>query len=92
MPNEKKYNPVTSKIADELEQIVGARYIIYGDEEKLEPYSHDEVSGAEYAHMPEVVVRPRTAHEISKIMKLANPHIHMVMYVFPLYSLLNPMS
>jgi len=70
--SEKKYNPVTPKIVDELKQIVGARYVIYGDEEKLQPYSHDEVPGAEYAHMPEVVVRPATAEEIGAIMKLAN--------------------
>ena len=72
MINDKKYNPVTPEIAAELRAIVGARYIIYGDEEKLEPYSHDEVPGKEYAHMPEVVVRPRTAEEIAAIMKLAN--------------------
>jgi len=70
--NEKKYNPVTPKIVDELKAIVGEKYVIYGDEEKLEPYSHDEVPGDEYAHMPEVVVRPRTAEEIAAIMKLAN--------------------
>jgi len=70
--SEKKYNPVTPKIVDELKQIVGARYVIYGDEEKLQPYSHDEVPGAEYAHTPEAVVRPATAEEIGAIMKLAN--------------------
>jgi glycolate oxidase len=70
--SEKKYNPVTPKIVDELKHIVGARYVIYGDEEKLQPYSHDEVPGAEYAHMPEAVVRPATAEEIGAIMKLAN--------------------
>jgi len=70
--SEKKYNPVTPKIVDELKQIVGTRYVIYGDEEKLQPYSHDEVPGAEYAHMPEAVVRPATAEEIGAIMKLAN--------------------
>ncbi len=72
MRSEKKYNPVTPKIVDELKRIVGSRYVIYGDEEKLQPYSHDEVPGAEYAHMPEVVVRPASAEEIGAIMKLAN--------------------
>ncbi len=66
------YNPVTAEIIDELEDIVGRRYVISGDEEKLEPYSHDEIVGREYAHAPEAVVRPRTAEEISKILKLAN--------------------
>ena len=70
--SEKKYNPVTTEIADELKSIVGDKFVIFDDEEKLEPYSHDEIPGTEYRAMPEVVVRPRTAEEISKIMKLAN--------------------
>jgi glycolate oxidase len=70
--DKKKYNPVGPRIVDKLRAIVGTKYVIYGDEEKLEPYSHDEVPGKEYAHMPEVVVRPRTAEEIAAIMKLAN--------------------
>lgn len=72
MKGKKKYNPVTPKITDKLRAIVGAKYVIYGDKEKLESYSHDEVPGKEYAHMPEVVVRPRAAEEIAAIMKLAN--------------------
>ncbi len=67
-----KYQIVTPAIVDELAKIVGAQYIIFGDEDKLEPFSHDEVVGRAYAHMPEVVVRPRTAEEISAIIKLAN--------------------
>ena len=69
---ELSYNPVTPRIADELRKIVGKRYVIYDDAEKLEPYSHDEVPDPAYAHMPECVARPRTAEEIAAIMKLAN--------------------
>ena len=65
------YGQVTKAIIDELAQIVGERFVIT-DEEKLEPYSHDEVAEKEYAHMPEVVVRPRTAQEIAEIVKFAN--------------------
>lgn len=72
MKNKKKYNPVGPRVVDELRAIVGAKYVICGDKEKLEPYSHDEIPGKEYAHTPEVVVRPRTAEEIAAIMKLAN--------------------
>ena len=72
MASKTKYNPVTEEIADQLRAIVGEKYVIYGDVERLSPYSHDETPGAEYAHMPEVLVRPRSAAEISKIMKLAN--------------------
>jgi len=66
------YNPVTPKIADALRAIVGERYVIYDDPEKLDPYSHDEVPDPEYAHMPEAVVRPDSAEQIAAILKLAN--------------------
>ncbi|MFW6041980.1 MAG: FAD-binding oxidoreductase [Guyparkeria sp.] len=67
-----RYNQLTPEIVRALIEIVGERYVLHGDAEKLEPYSHDEVPDPEYAHMPDAVVRPRTAEEISKIMKLAN--------------------
>ena len=44
-----EYNPVTPKITAKLKAIVGKKYVIYDDEEKLEPYSHDEIPGTEYA-------------------------------------------
>ena len=55
-----------------LGEIVGAKYVIYGDAEKLEAYSHDEVAEKKYAVMPQCVVRPQSAGEIAAIMKLAN--------------------
>jgi glycolate oxidase len=67
-----KYNPVTARIVEDLRRIVGERYVIHGDEEKLEPFSHDEIPDRHYAHMPEVVVRPGSAEQIAEIMKLAN--------------------
>ena len=70
--SETKYNPVTPEIAAELREIVGEKYVVFDDPERLEPYSHDEVPDPQYAHMPEALVRPRTAEEISTIVKLAN--------------------
>ena len=67
-----KYRKVSQDIAGELRRITGDRYVIFGDEEKLEPYSHDEIPGKKYRSMPEILVRPETAEEISEIMKLAN--------------------
>jgi glycolate oxidase len=67
-----EYNPVTPAIVDELRRIVGEKYVVFGDPEKLEPYSHDEIAEPQYAHMPDCLVRPRTAEEIAAIMKLAN--------------------
>jgi len=69
---QERYNKVSPEIISELARIVGERFVIHGDEAELEVYSHDEVAEESYAHLPEVVVRPRTAQEISAIIKLAN--------------------
>lgn len=66
------YNKVTPTIVEELQKFVGARNVIYGDPEQLEHYSHDEVADTHYACMPEVVIKPVSAEEISEIMRLAN--------------------
>ncbi|HDQ74012.1 MAG TPA: FAD-binding protein [Chloroflexi bacterium] len=73
---ESPYAPVTPAIADELRAIVGeqegAARVIFDQPERMLDYAHDEVAGEAYAHMPEVVVKPRTAEEIAAIMHLAN--------------------
>ena len=66
-----QYNKVDQEILKILREIVGDQFVIT-DEEKMEAYSHDEVAEEEYAHMPDVVVKPRTAQEIAEIVKLAN--------------------
>jgi glycolate oxidase len=66
------YRPVTPTLVEELQALVGQRYVLYGDPEALVPYSHDEVAGPEHAHLPEVVVKPATAAEIANILRLAN--------------------
>ena len=68
------YNKVTSEVIKELIEILGSKNVIYDNVEAMEQYSHDEVAEKSYAHMPEVVVKPSTAEEISKIMKLANKY------------------
>ncbi len=65
------YNPVTEDIIDELTTILNDKRVIT-DKEKIESYSYDETSQEQYGHMPEVVVMPISAEEISHIMKLAN--------------------
>ncbi len=69
---EQPYNPVTLGLVGQLKQIVGNSYVIHDDPDRLEPYSHDEIPERKYAHMPDVLVRPRTAAEIAAIIKLAN--------------------
>ncbi len=72
MTTDNTYNPVTEEIVDQLRQIVGERYVLFGDAEKLEPYSHDEIPDPKYAAMPEVVVRPESTDQIAAILKLAS--------------------
>ncbi|MCK9483885.1 MAG: FAD-binding protein [Candidatus Marinimicrobia bacterium] len=67
-----EYKKLTPELIDVLRNIVGAKYVLYDDFEKVEPYSHDEVVGEKWAHMPDAVVKPRTAEEIAAIMRLAN--------------------
>lgn len=72
--NPNKYNTVTSEIINELKKIVGEKNI-YVEKEKLEEYSHDEVTDMRYQHLPEVVVKPGNAQEIAQIVKLANQNL-----------------
>ena len=66
-----EYNQVTESIAQELIGIFGAANVYYNDTERLEPYAHDEAAGCA-TRVPEAVVRPKSAEEISQLMKLAN--------------------
>jgi len=72
MDPQTRYHPVTLEIVAELGRIVGKKNVVYGDPERLEPFSHDEIPDPKYAHMPEAVVSPASADQIAKIMKLAN--------------------
>ncbi len=66
-----KYSSVHAALIAKLKTIVGEKYV-WTDPDKLEPYSHDEVTGERYTKNPEAVILPRTAEEIAKIVKLAN--------------------
>lgn len=66
------YSLVTPEITARLEAICGKPYVIYRDAERLEPYSHDEIPGKHYRHMPEAVVRPKCTEEVAAIVRLAN--------------------
>ncbi|MFA6134090.1 MAG: FAD-linked oxidase C-terminal domain-containing protein [Phycisphaerae bacterium] len=74
MAQGKPYNPITPAIVEQLKAIVGERYVVFGDSDRLEPYSHDQIPEARYSHAAEALVRPATADEIAAIMKLANQH------------------
>ncbi len=69
-----KYGEVTPEIIRELEGIAGPRNVIY-DEERMQPYSHDETPAEQFSHMPGVVVKPINTQQIVKIVKLAVEHL-----------------
>jgi glycolate oxidase len=69
--NPYNYTKIDESICTRLREIAGNERVIT-DGEKLEPYSHDETAGVDYTVMPEVVVKPSSAAEISEIVKLAN--------------------
>ena len=54
---------------DRFKAIVGAEYV-YVDKETLDHYAHDETENLHF--LPEVVIKPRTAQEISAILTICN--------------------
>ncbi len=63
---------VSTDIISQFEAIVGQANVII-DAEKRYNYSHDETE--DYSFLPDVVLKPGTAEEISAIMKLCSQHI-----------------
>jgi len=65
-------NNITPSLLEEIKSIVGANYF-FTDEESFAKYGSDETEKLHYS--PQVVVKPRTAEEISKLLILANEHL-----------------
>src|SRR6201996_2302081 len=65
------YNKITPAILTAIKQIVGDGAVITSHAD-LEKYSHDETEDLHY--YPEVVVKPKSAQEVSELMKLCNEH------------------
>ncbi|HVX25127.1 MAG TPA: FAD-linked oxidase C-terminal domain-containing protein [Parafilimonas sp.] len=59
-------------LIEELISICGKENV-FTDEESLDRYGHDETEKLNYA--PDVVVKPTSANEISKILKYCNEHV-----------------
>ena len=65
-----KVKPALSvEIIDEFKNIVGENYVLY-DDETLDRYAHDETENLYY--LPDVVIKPRNAEQISAILKICN--------------------
>lgn len=59
------------QLLDNFRQISGAEHVIV-DEETMNNYAHDETENLHF--LPDVVIRPRTAEELSAIMRICNEH------------------
>ena len=54
-----RYEPITPEILKKLQAAVGPKNVTT-DPDKMQPYSHDEVTDPAYHHMPEAVVFAET--------------------------------
>lgn len=66
------YKKIDSFILKKLLEIVGNEFV-FTDSDSIEKYSKDETEDLSFP--PDVVIKPATAEEISKILKLANEHL-----------------
>src|SRR5437660_727887 len=62
---------ITADRIEAFRQIVGDKHIVM-DEESLRQYGHDETEHLYY--LPQIVLKPRTAEEISAVMRICNQH------------------
>ena len=60
---------VSTEHLQQFKNIVGEQYV-FADEETLRHYGHDETE--QLLFLPEIVIKPRTAEEISAIMQICN--------------------
>ncbi|MDR2006138.1 MAG: FAD-binding oxidoreductase, partial [Acidaminococcales bacterium] len=68
------YNKVSEEFLRRLRLISGRQHV-FADREKLVEYQTDEETDPLYHHLPEAVVFPGSAQEISQILKLANEYL-----------------
>jgi len=62
---------LTIEHIDAFKKIVGEQYV-FVDEEALNNYAHDETEDLHF--LPDIVVKPSNAEEISAILKLCNQY------------------
>lgn len=70
-----EFNKITAELLSAIKAIVGDDAVIT-EHTGLEKYSHDETEDLTY--YPEIVVKPKSAEEISALMKLCNQHLMVV--------------
>jgi len=72
MANINSFGKITPGLLQGFKIIVGSQFV-FDDTESLEKYAHDETENLLYR--PEIVIKPRSADEISFIMKICNEHM-----------------
>ena len=69
------YNEVDEDVLKELKNIVGSNYVIT-DKDSMVDYKKDQSSSfSKVEKYPDVLIKPRTTEEISKIVRLANENM-----------------
>ncbi|RYF79756.1 MAG: FAD-binding oxidoreductase, partial [Chitinophagaceae bacterium] len=68
---ETTFRTVTTEVINSFTEISGKENVLF-DPESLDRYSHDETEDLRY--LPEIVVKPGSTEEISRIMKICNAH------------------
>jgi glycolate oxidase len=66
------FQKITPSIIESLKEIAGKEYV-FTDAEALKHYGHDETEDLNFP--PQVVIKPRTAEEISKVLKICNEQL-----------------
>lgn len=69
MQTEAKVNTIVLNYVDLFKKIVGDSFV-FSDSESLNDYAHDETENLHF--LPDIVIKPRTAIEISQIMVICN--------------------
>jgi glycolate oxidase len=64
--------PIPFEVYQEFKSILGEEFVLT-DAESLEKHGHDETEHLLF--LPQVVLRPRTTEEISRIMRICNKHL-----------------
>jgi len=65
------FNTINEAILDQIREIAGDN-AVFTDQEDLENYSHDETEDLYF--YPQVVVKPQTTEQVSRLMKLAGQY------------------
>jgi glycolate oxidase len=61
-----------SSITEKFQKILGKEYVITSDDSRLHDYSHDQTEDLKF--LPEMVLKPHTAGEVSSILKICNEY------------------